>query len=138
MVDEDAALFDTLGSPATRYLGTELLSVDRTLASAQFRFLAREEFANAYGQVQGGFIAAMLDETAGLTARLISNGKVGVPSLDFRVTFFTPARVGYLLGIGRCLRAGRRIIFLEADLHDEQSRLLSRMSCTALAVNWSE
>ena len=49
-----------------------------TLGQSSSRFTAREEFLNPAGQVQGGFLAAMLDDTLGpaLVATL-SDGEWG-------------------------------------------------------------
>jgi uncharacterized protein (TIGR00369 family) len=129
-----ASVLAQLGSPATDLLGACILDIDQAAGSAKFSFLARPEFANMLGNVQGGFVAAMLDETAGLTARLIADAEIVVPTLDFRVTFLVPAKIGPLFSVGRCLKVGRQIAFMEADLLDGDGTLLSRMSVTALAM----
>ena len=58
--------------PAAALLGFELLAIDETQGTIRVRFTARPEFANPIGAIQGGFLAAMLDDTLGpaLTATL--------------------------------------------------------------------
>src|SRR3546814_6712206 len=92
LADEDTIIFQALVSPSTEFLGAKLLAVDRVAQTARFCFDARPEFANALGNIQGGFVAAILDETAGLTARLLTSAHIGVPTLDFRLTFFAPTK----------------------------------------------
>jgi len=121
-------------SPATRFLGTEVLALNVEKGSARFRFQGRPEFLNMLGHVQGGFVAAMLDEAAGLTARLVSPIGLVVPSLNFHVTFIWPVPSGPVLANGRCLRVGGRVAFLEAELIDHDEQLLSLIQVTSLAV----
>src|SRR3546814_12557606 len=98
LADEDTIIFQALGSPATEFLGAQLLAVDRVAQTARFCFDARPEFANALGNIKGGFVAAIMDDTAGLTARLLSSAQIGVPPLDFRLTFVAPTQVGADIG----------------------------------------
>jgi acyl-coenzyme A thioesterase PaaI-like protein len=51
--------------PAAQTLGWQLEEIDPDAGTAQIRFDARVEFTNPVGAVQGGFLAAMLDDTMG-------------------------------------------------------------------------
>lgn len=55
--------------PAAELLGWELVTVDPERATIEVAFRAREEFVNPVGVVQGGFLAAMLDDTLGRVAK---------------------------------------------------------------------
>ena len=46
-------------------LGYELLALDVEAGTAEAAFTVGEEFGNTVGNVQGGFLAAMLDATLG-------------------------------------------------------------------------
>ena len=48
--------------PCTETLGMRLVGVDQANMVSRFEFEARQDFANPTGAIQGGFIAAMLDE----------------------------------------------------------------------------
>jgi acyl-coenzyme A thioesterase PaaI-like protein len=50
--------------PANVPLGWGLESVDPDAGTVEVSFTATEEFLNRAGQVPGGFVAAMLDETS--------------------------------------------------------------------------
>src|ERR1700761_5093330 len=108
------------GSPATSLLGTKIISIDEARETARFTFTAQPSFANMLGNVQGGFVAAMLDEAAGLTIRIVSPPGLVVPTLDFSVRFIRAVRVGPVEAIGRCIRLGRNVAFLEADIVDDK------------------
>ncbi|MBM3558230.1 MAG: hypothetical protein FJX47_22030, partial [Alphaproteobacteria bacterium] len=49
-------------SPAIKLLGFQVLEIDREAGTAMARFQARKTFGNQLGTLQGGIIAAMLDE----------------------------------------------------------------------------
>jgi acyl-coenzyme A thioesterase PaaI-like protein len=51
--------------PAAVLLGWQLLSVDPDAGTIEVAFMATEQFVNLVGVVQGGFLAAMLDDTLG-------------------------------------------------------------------------
>ena len=104
--------------PADVLLGWELESVDPDSGTIDVSFTARAEFLNPAGQVQGGFLAAMLDETLGpaLVATL-SDGE-WAPTISLNVQFLRPAKPGRLRGRGRVVRRGRDIAFLAGELVD--------------------
>ena len=104
--------------PAAVLLGWQLESVDPDAGTIELSFTAREEFLNPAGQVQGGFLAAMLDDTLGpaLVATL-SDGE-WAPTISLNVQFVRPAKPGRLTGRGRVVRRGRDIAFLAGELID--------------------
>jgi hypothetical protein len=51
--------------PATVLLGWELIAIDPDAGTIEVSFNAGEQFLNPAGQIQGGFLAAMLDDTMG-------------------------------------------------------------------------
>jgi uncharacterized protein (TIGR00369 family) len=104
--------------PCAVLLGWELESVDPDAGTIELSFTAREEFLNLAGQIQGGFLAAMLDATLGpaLVATL-SDGE-WAPTITLNVQFVRPAKPGRLTGRGRVVRKGREIAFLAGELVD--------------------
>jgi hypothetical protein len=51
--------------PAATLLGWELVAVDPEAGTIEVAFSASEQFLNPAGVIQGGFLAAMLDDTLG-------------------------------------------------------------------------
>jgi acyl-coenzyme A thioesterase PaaI-like protein len=59
-----------------------------------------------------------------------------VPTIEFKVSFFGPARVGSTVWFeGRILKYGRSIVFAEADMVDAAGKLLARMSTSVMVVD---
>jgi uncharacterized protein (TIGR00369 family) len=85
---------------AAATLGWQLVSVDPSAGTIEVAFTASEAFVNPAGVVQGGFLAAMLDDTLG--PALVAGLPPGdfAPTTDLHVQFLRPARPGRLLGRG--------------------------------------
>jgi len=121
-------------SPAGLLLGACLVELDSAGGTVRIAFDAKPEFCNPGGSVQGGFVAAMLDETVGICAIAHAGRRVSMPTLEFKVSFIAAARPGPLTAVAHVVRMGRRIAFAEADLLDSAGSLLARMSSTATPV----
>ena len=131
--DELIARMNARMPPTSALLGMTVLAVDRDAGTVRLQFEPRPEFANPMGNVQGGFIVAMLDDAAALAAVIKSDARITVPTLELKTSFFGVARIGApLFAEGRCVRLGKRIAFMEADLRDGDGKLLARLSTTAL------
>ncbi|HEY8546298.1 MAG TPA: PaaI family thioesterase [Acidimicrobiales bacterium] len=117
--------------PAAVTLGFELLAVDPDAGTIEVAFTATEAFLNPIGVVQGGFLAAMLDDTLGpaLVATL-GDGEFA-PTTDLHVQFLRPAQPGRLVGRGRIVRRGRDIAFLAGELLDDSGRIVATATATA-------
>jgi uncharacterized protein (TIGR00369 family) len=120
--------------PAAALLGFELLAIDPEQGTIRVRFTARPEFTNPIGAVQGGFLAAMLDDTLGpaLTATL-EPGQFA-PTIELKVNFIAPAQPGTLVAEGRVVARGGSIAFLAGELRTEQGALVATATATARIV----
>jgi len=101
---------------------------------ARFAFEGRSEFLNPAGFIQGGILAAMLDDTMGPTALLVSGGTVFTATISMNVSFFQPAKPGKLFAEGRVLSMGKTIAFLEATISDADGVKLASATSSARVV----
>jgi uncharacterized protein (TIGR00369 family) len=137
--DEVAApppsVFDSLPLPsASALLGWTLRDVDPAAGTIEIGFTADERFLNPAGTVQGGFVAAMLDDTQGPALFAMTEGRTYAPTIDFTVSFIKPAAPGRFVGRGRVVNLGRTIAFTEAELFDEAGDLVARGTFSARAM----
>ena len=127
------------GPPTSVLLGTRILAVDRAAGTVRMSFVPRPEFCNPMGHVQGGFIVAMLDDCAAVAAVVASGQRIVVPTIELKCSFFGPAKLGQTLyGAGRCLKFGKRIAFMEAELTDEAGKLIAKLSTSAMPTPMPE
>jgi uncharacterized protein (TIGR00369 family) len=133
------SVFDRLGPkpPAAERLGWHLIAFDKEEGWARIAFAGRPEFANPRGHVQGGFLAAMLDEAMGSALILATDAAFLGSTVSMTIDFVRPAPIGPIEGEGRVTSLGRTVAFLEGRLSGPDGRLLARAtaSCklTALA-----
>jgi uncharacterized protein (TIGR00369 family) len=126
---------DGIELPASaRLLGWELLEASPDEGRVRVRFEARPEFANPAGFVQGGFLAAMLDDVMGPAMFVRSAGTIYAVTLDLHVSYLAPARPGALFAEGRVVSAGQTIGHLEASLTDADGALIARAAATVRLV----
>ena len=117
--------------PVAKTLGWTLRAIDPEAGTIEVGFTAGEAFTNPTGAIQGGFVAAMLDDTMGPAVFAMGRGEIFAPTLDLHVTFLKPARAGAFVGRARVVSLGKSIAFLEGELFDEAGALVARSTATA-------
>jgi uncharacterized protein (TIGR00369 family) len=98
------------------------------------QFEATEAFTNPMGNVQGGLLAAMLDDTLGPALATTFAADEFAPTLELKVSFVRPARPGTLFGTGWVVHRGGSVAFLQGELHDAKGNLLATASATARLI----
>jgi uncharacterized protein (TIGR00369 family) len=113
-------------------LGIEFKAIDADFGTIEVEFQAKTEFANPAGNIQGGFLAAMLDDTMGpALAATLSKGEFA-PTINLNVSFEKAARVGTTIqGKGRVLKRGKEICFLVGELYQD-GQLVASATATAI------
>lgn len=129
------SVFDAFPAPpCARTLGWRLIAADEATGMVEVEMLGRPEFCNPGGHVQGGFLAAMLDDTLGPTVLVKTGGTHHGATIDLSVSFLAPARPGRFVGTGRLVQLGRTIAFLEGELSDADGLLVARATASARVV----
>jgi uncharacterized protein (TIGR00369 family) len=77
--------------PVREALGGTLLAVDNETGAGRIRYLPGERLANTVGHVFGGFLAAMVDDAAGLAA-WFGGGQRMFATAQLSVNFLRPAK----------------------------------------------
>ena len=139
----DAELLDrfrnTSNNPkSSQTLGYEVLRIDQAAQEVEIAFTGSPEFCNPMGQIQGGFLTAMLDECMSVAGVVASGVTVSIASLEIKTSYLRPATPGRLRGVGRVVRLGRQIAFLEGELYDAEDRPVARASSTAVPVPYKK
>jgi uncharacterized protein (TIGR00369 family) len=118
--------------PAAVLLGWKLLDIDTEAGTIDVEFTATEQFLNPAGAVQGGFLAAMLDDTMGPALVATLDEGEWAPTLDLQVQFLTAAKPGPLRAHGRVVRRGRDVAFMAGELRDARDVTVATATATAL------
>ena len=118
--------------PAAELLGWKLVEVDPDAGTIEVAFTATEQFLNPAGTIQGGFLAAMLDDTLGPAQVATLGDGEWAPTTDLHVQFLKPAKPGELRGSAQIVRRGRDVAFLAAELRDAKGDLIATATSTAV------
>ncbi|MGH6871344.1 MAG: PaaI family thioesterase [Rhizomicrobium sp.] len=131
----DAAIFDRFPRPpCADLLGWTLLDFDAAAGWAKLAFEGRREFLNPAGFVQGGMLAAMLDDSMGPAALLMSGGTRYTATISMTVSYLAPARPGRFIAEARVLQLGKTVAFLESSLADASGVTVARATASARLV----
>lgn len=121
--------------PVTGHLlGQEVLEADPDLGTVKIAYAPDERFCNPMGVIQGGFIAAMLDDASAIACIVKAGAKIAVPTLEMKISYFSAVRPGKVFAHGRVIKMGRSIAFLGSDLYDEAGKHLAQATATAKPV----
>lgn len=94
---------------------------------------ADERFANPAGILQGGFLAALADAAMGAAAVTGAPAPVFSSNVEMKISMMRKVPVGtWMTGTGWVVSAGSRVAFCEAEIVDDDGRLLARASSTYL------
>jgi uncharacterized protein (TIGR00369 family) len=121
-------------SAASKLLGTELVGYDLAAGWVDLAFNPTDALCNKWGAVQGGMVAAMLDDALSLAAGLNLEWGQIVPTLEIKVSYLSPVKAGRILSRAETIKRGKSIIFCEAQLMDYAGNVLARASGTSSVV----
>jgi uncharacterized protein (TIGR00369 family) len=120
-------------SPHTALLGSQFVSWDEQSQTATMRFTVKREMTTWRGGVQGGLVAGYLDDVMGYAYVAATGGEMAPLNLDISMSLIRLIPEGAtIIGKGRVVKGGRRVIFLEGELLAEDGTLYARSTSTAL------
>ncbi|MBV8691642.1 MAG: PaaI family thioesterase [Actinobacteria bacterium] len=95
---------------------------------------ADERFSNPTGIVQGGFLAAFADSAMGAASVTFARErKVFSANAEMKISFFRPAKIGSTLTCtAEVVSGGKRAAFVEAEVVDDEGRVVARATSTYL------
>ena len=120
--------------PSAVLLGWELVSIDPDAGTIEVAFAASAQFLNPAGVIQGGFVAAMLDDTMGPAVHLMTEGRFYTVTIGLTVSFLAPAKPGRLIGEGQVVQLGKSIVFVDANLANGDGMPVARASAQARLI----
>lgn len=86
------------------------------------------------GVVQGGIITQIADAAMGMSLMTRQDDGMANTTIELKINFLRPVVDGRLRAIGRVVDMRKALLFSEADVVDEQGRLVAHASSTCLAI----
>lgn len=117
-------------SRAGLLLGWQFISHDAERGQINVEFDAGTALTNPMGNIQGGFLSAMLDDCMGpaIYATLPPN-RLAV-TVESKTSFVSPARPGRIIGWGEIEHSKGSIVFTRGRLTSPSGRLLATATAT--------
>jgi uncharacterized protein (TIGR00369 family) len=125
------ALDDVPLPPSAKLLGFRLLDARPKDGWLRIGFDGKPEFCNPAGFVQGGLLSAMLDDSMGPAAFVMSEGKYYTTTISLTVNFLAPAKPGPLTVEARVTQLGKTVAFMEGRLMAEDGTVLATATTVA-------
>ena len=124
---------DMAPPPISSTLGGKIVSLDIGTGSIECEYLGAAAFRNPAGQVQGGMLAAMLDDvTALLLMSTLADGQ-HCATLNLNVSFVRSAVPGTIVGRASLVRRGARIGNVHGELW-QNGKLVATAASTCMVV----
>lgn len=117
--------------PYWRTLGLELKEVSS--GKAVFEASMRGDLLQN-GILHGGVLASITDSACAVAAISLLYPKAYATTINLQVAYMKPVVQGKFRAEGRCLKAGRTIMFCEADVWNEQNELVCKASSELMVV----
>jgi uncharacterized protein (TIGR00369 family) len=120
--------------PCSDTLGMRLSALSQEEQWVRMDFDVPQMFANPTGAVQGGFIAAMMDEAMSTAVIIASNVTMTAPTLEMKTSYLKRLMPGPASVQARILKLGKSACFMEADCFDAAGDLVARATATAIPM----
>ena len=122
------ALMESMG-------GFHVVAWDAGARALTAGFTVRREYCHTNGTIaQGGFITAWLDAAMAHAVLHETGHAFNVASLEIKVSFLERVGPGPGTAIGRVVRRGKRVAFLQGDLFNADGQLAAQATSTGLLV----
>jgi uncharacterized protein (TIGR00369 family) len=119
-----------------RSLGIEFVSCG--LGSCETSYTKSASGLQQHGYVHAAVLTAMADHSAGAAAGTMVGAEQDVITVEIKVSFLRPAAAERYSCIGKVLRAGKTLIFAEAEIFAVEegagAKLVAKLSSTLAVI----
>jgi uncharacterized protein (TIGR00369 family) len=95
---------------------------------------AGPEHRHGGGVVQGGVITQIADAAMGMSLATLQEDGLWNTTIELKINFLRPVVKGRLRAIGRVIEMRQTLLFSEADVLDENDRLVAKAWSTCMTV----
>jgi uncharacterized protein (TIGR00369 family) len=118
--------------PVARLIGFE--SGDIADGRAVITLVAGKQHANPMGTLHGGVLCDIADAAMGLAFASTLAPDETFTTIELKINFFRPVWEANLRAVGKVIRRGATVGYVECEVTDEQGRLVAKASSTCMAL----
>lgn len=125
--------FEAVGkTPYLQLLGIELIEINAEKVVMQMEM--QEKLRQTHGLLHGGATASLIDTAMAfaVVTRLTESEKAS--TVDLTVQYLRPHIEGKIVCTAKILRAGKRLLFVSAEVENEQGKLIATALSTYTKV----
>ena len=100
--------------PCAALVPNEVIDADLERGYVKLRFAEQRAFENHFGNIAGGFAVALIDVLISVAA--YAKTRQWCPTIEIHSRFVGPAKIGVCDGDAWVVKAGKNLVFLEANL----------------------
>jgi uncharacterized protein (TIGR00369 family) len=119
--------------PYWRTLGLELKEAEA--GRAVFEAAVRPDLLQN-GLLHGGVLASIADSACAVAAISRIFPERYATTINLQVSYLKPVATGRFRAVGRCVRAGKTVLFSQAEVFDEKGALVCSASSQLMVVPW--
>ncbi len=127
------SIFEKFGKvPFVQLIGMEL--VELAIGEAKIRLDMRDELRQPYGLLHGGATASLIDTaTAFAILGNLGDGEMA-STVDLTIQYLRPHTEGAIICTAKVTRAGKRLLFVAAEVENEAGKLVATALSTYTKV----
>lgn len=118
--------------PIARLIGLEMVEV--APGRAVFALDADHRHANPMGTLHGGVLCDLGDGAMGCAVATTMAEGESYTTLELQIHFFKPIWRQRLKATGVVVRRTRKVVYAEAEVHDEKGSLVAKLSSSCLIL----
>lgn len=108
--------------------------VDLEIGRSHLEIDVQEKHLQPFGIVHGGVFSSIIDAAAFWAVFTDVEEDVGMTTVDLKLNYLAPTGSGKLIARGRRIKLGRTLGLGEAEITDEQGRLLAHGISTLMVI----
>jgi uncharacterized protein (TIGR00369 family) len=118
--------------PVARLIGFDLSRVER--GRSRIEFEAGPQHWNPMGGLHGGILCDIADAAMGIAyASTLAEGE-SFTTVELKINFLRPFKEGHLVAEGWVVNGGRRLGLTEAEVRDDDGRMIAKASSTCMTL----
>lgn len=122
----------TSACPYFQLLSMKVIDLD--IGSCRLEVELAEKHLQPFGLVHGGVFASVIDAATFWAVFPEVDDNVGMTSVDLKLNYLGPAAKGRLIARGRRIKLGRTLGLGEAEVTDEEGKLLAQGTSTLMVM----
>lgn len=119
-------------TPYLRHLGIELVEI--SASKAVMKMPMKEELRQPYGLLHGGATASLIDTATAFAVVAAIGTEDKATTVDLTVHYLRPVIDETTICTATVVRAGKRLITVSAEVHNEQGKLIATALSTYTKV----